>query len=46
MGLMENLGAVASTYMDEKEKLQTAEERGRELGQVTDFGLMKFFVIP
>jgi len=27
MGLMENLGAVASTYMEEKEKLQTAEER-------------------
>ena len=27
MGLMENLGAVASTYMDEKEKLQTAEEK-------------------
>ena len=27
MGLMENSGAVASTYMDEKEKLQTAEEK-------------------
>ena len=27
MGLMENLGAVASSYMDEKEKLLTAEEK-------------------
>ena len=27
MGLIENLGAVASSYMDEKDKLQSAEER-------------------
>jgi Fe-S oxidoreductase len=27
MGLIENLGAVASSYMDEKENLQTAEEK-------------------
>jgi Fe-S oxidoreductase len=27
MGLIENLGAVASSYMDEKEKLQSADER-------------------
>ena len=27
MGLMENFGRVASTYMDEKEKLQTTDEK-------------------
>ena len=27
MGLIENLGAVASSYMDEKEKLESADER-------------------
>ena len=27
MGIIENLGAVASAYMDEKEKLQSADER-------------------
>ena len=27
MGLIENLGSVASSYMDEKEKLQSADER-------------------
>ena len=27
MGLIENLGAVASSYMDEKERLETADEK-------------------
>ena len=27
MGLIENLGAVASSYMDEKEKLESADEK-------------------
>ena len=27
MGIIENLGAVASSYMDEKERLESAEEK-------------------
>ncbi|GIR34126.1 MAG: hypothetical protein CM15mP47_3520 [Methanobacteriota archaeon] len=30
MGLVENLGRVASSYMDEKEKLQTTGESENE----------------
>ena len=46
MGLMENFGRVASTYMDEKDKLLVAgEKRQRErIGHA--FGLTKFSEMP
>ena len=44
MGLMENLGRVATSYMDEKAKLQEAGEKRKRTRM--DFGHMRFFVTP
>ena len=46
MGLIENFGRVASSYMEEKEQLQEVAGKRNRLERATGFGRMKCCVTP